>query len=331
MTQGRVVAIEGSVVDMRFDQGTPAIGTRIVGGVDDAISIEVAGLVGPGTARGLVLSQSDALSLGMPVRSTGAPLQVPVGPSVLGRMLNVFGEAIDLKGALEDVERRPLQGRRVPLSRRRVQGEIFETGIKAIDLLSPLERGGKAGLLRRLKCYEAFAQELCDGGDHDMRQFGEVAFLHDALDDGDGDLARGIGDEQDGRRSVTLARRQCALAPAHDDADVGGAIAHQFTDCLDTCLPSVAEGDAGDLGMIGDGLDEKLRGAAALEIDYCHANGQAAAAGAGKDHSENHKDRRRQDKSHGKGGRIAHESDEHGAQDGKSHGLVFLIRWGSCV
>jgi len=146
MTQGRVVAIEGSVVDMRFDQGTPAIGTRIVGGVDDAISIEVAGLVGPGTARGLVLSQSDALSLGMPVRSTGAPLQVPVGPSVLGRMLNVFGEAIDLKGALEDVERRPLQGRRVPLSRRRVQGEIFETGIKAIDLLSPLERGGKAGL-----------------------------------------------------------------------------------------------------------------------------------------------------------------------------------------
>ena len=82
----------------------------------------------------------------MSVIDRGAPLQVPVGRSLLGRMLNVFGEPIDLGDPLQDVEYRDIRGRRVPLSKRKVTGEIFETGIKAIDLLSPLEKGGKAGL-----------------------------------------------------------------------------------------------------------------------------------------------------------------------------------------
>jgi F-type H+-transporting ATPase subunit beta len=82
----------------------------------------------------------------MVVRDTGGPLMVPVGTAVLGRMLNVYGTPIDRRGPLEDIAWRPLRSAPVPLDRRRVEGEIFVTGIKAIDLLSPLERGGKAGL-----------------------------------------------------------------------------------------------------------------------------------------------------------------------------------------
>ena len=93
--------------------------------------IEVAGIVGPKTVRGLVLTPNDQLSLGMLVADSGAPLQVPVGPSLLGRMLNVFGEPIDLGDPLQDVEYRDIKGRRVPLWKRKVTGEIFETGIKA--------------------------------------------------------------------------------------------------------------------------------------------------------------------------------------------------------
>jgi len=144
--EGRIVAIEGSVVDVRFPAAAPPIGRRLLAGEGDRIVIEVSGLIGARTVRGLVLTASEGLGLGMAVRDSGTPLLVPVGTELLGRMLNVFGETIDLGEPLGDIERRPIRGRPVPLSRRRVEGEVFETGIKAIDLLSPLERGGKAGL-----------------------------------------------------------------------------------------------------------------------------------------------------------------------------------------
>ena len=116
-------------------------------GRNGEVVIEVADLVGPKTIRGLALNADHNLALGMPVADTGGPIQVPVGRAVLGRMLNAFGEPIDKQGPLEDVELRTIHRRGVPLSRRQVRSEIFETGIKAIDLLCPLERGGKAGLL----------------------------------------------------------------------------------------------------------------------------------------------------------------------------------------
>ncbi len=144
--EGRITAIQGSVVDVCFDHRAPTLNTRLLAGDRDEIVVEVASIVGPRTVRGLVLTSSDQLRLGLPVTDSGASLQVPVGRSLLGRMLNVYGEPIDLKGPLDDVEYRAIKGHRVPLSRRRVSGEIFETGIKAIDLLSPLEKGGKAGL-----------------------------------------------------------------------------------------------------------------------------------------------------------------------------------------
>lgn len=144
--EGRIVAIQRSVIDVRFVDQAPGLNAQLLAGDRDEIAIEVAGIVGPGTVHGLVLTPNDELSLGMPVTDSGAPPQVPVGRSPLSRMLNVFGEPIDLEGPIEDVEYRDIKGKRVPLSKRRVAGEIFETGIKAIDHLSPLERGGKAGL-----------------------------------------------------------------------------------------------------------------------------------------------------------------------------------------
>jgi F-type H+-transporting ATPase subunit beta len=82
----------------------------------------------------------------MPVRNTGGPLRVPVGKALLGRMLNVFGDTIDAGEPLDEPERWPIHRPPLPLSRRVTRTEIFETGIKALDLLAPLESGGKAGL-----------------------------------------------------------------------------------------------------------------------------------------------------------------------------------------
>jgi F-type H+-transporting ATPase subunit beta len=144
--EGHITAIQGSVVDIRFDGQAPPLNTRLLAGDEGQIVIEVANIVGPKTVRGLVLTPNHQLRLGLPVTDSGAPLQVPVGQSLLGRMLNVFGDPIDLKGPLDEVAYRDIEGTRVPLSKRKVAGEIFETGIKAIDLLSPLEKGGKAGL-----------------------------------------------------------------------------------------------------------------------------------------------------------------------------------------
>jgi F-type H+-transporting ATPase subunit beta len=115
-------------------------------GADGDVVVEVAALLGPHTVRGLALNPAGGLALDMAVVDTGRAIDVPVGEAVLGRMLNVFGEPIDGEAPPANVERRSIHRRPVPLSRRRVSSEIFETGIKAIDLLCPLERGGKAGL-----------------------------------------------------------------------------------------------------------------------------------------------------------------------------------------
>jgi len=143
---GHIVAIEGGIADVRFDGELPSIASRLVSLTDPAISIEVAALPAADLARGLVLNPTPELRLGLPVRDTGQPIQVPVGEEVLGRMFDLFGNTIDGGPPLGDMPRRSILRAPVPLSQRRVENAIFETGIKAIDLLSPLERGGKAGL-----------------------------------------------------------------------------------------------------------------------------------------------------------------------------------------
>ncbi|WP_439155179.1 F0F1 ATP synthase subunit beta [Yoonia sp.] len=143
---GHITAILGGIADVRFDDHLPTIGTRLVTLTDPEIVIEVASLPDANTARCLVLNPTPELRLGLAVRDTGGPITVPVGDPVLGRMFNLFGDTIDDGPPLKDAPRRPILRAPVPLSRRRAEGAIFATGIKAIDLLSPLERGGKAGL-----------------------------------------------------------------------------------------------------------------------------------------------------------------------------------------
>ncbi|MDO9501144.1 MAG: F0F1 ATP synthase subunit beta [Falsiroseomonas sp.] len=143
---GHIVRLGGGVADIRFEGRLPAISTRLVTLTDPEIVIEVAGLPGGDIARGLVMNPSPELRIGLAVRDTGGPIDVPVGEALLGRMFNVFGDTIDDGPPLGDMHRRPILRAPVPLSARRVEGTIFETGIKAIDLLSPLESGGKAGL-----------------------------------------------------------------------------------------------------------------------------------------------------------------------------------------
>jgi F-type H+-transporting ATPase subunit beta len=146
LKEGTIVSIQGSVVDVRFEHEPPPIRQMLRSGRNGEVVIEVAALVGPKNVRGLALNSEHGLALGMPVTDTGGPMQIGVGTSLLGRMLNVFGEPIDDLPPLENIEYRSIHHKGVPLSRRHVQSAIFETGLKAIDLLCPLERGGKAGL-----------------------------------------------------------------------------------------------------------------------------------------------------------------------------------------
>ena len=143
---GAVVSVRGSVVDVRFSQHVPDIYSVLRAGADGQIVIEVMAQLDAHRVRGIALTPTQGLARGMPVADTGGPLQVPVGPKIISRMFDVFGRAIDLQPAPLDVKWRTIHRAPPPLSERSTKSEIFETGIKAIDVLVPLERGGKAGL-----------------------------------------------------------------------------------------------------------------------------------------------------------------------------------------
>ncbi|NQT87152.1 F0F1 ATP synthase subunit beta [bacterium] len=144
--QGTVLSIRGSVVDVRFPSGLPALRGELRAGEDGRVVVEVASHLDTATVRGIALTPTQGLARGDSVADTGHPLQVPVGSQLLGRMFNVFGEAIDKKAPVTDAEWRPIHHASVPLSEQTPRSEVFITGIKAIDVLAPLERGGKAGL-----------------------------------------------------------------------------------------------------------------------------------------------------------------------------------------
>ena len=144
--QGTIHAIRGSVLDMRFVDGLPPIRRRLVAGEKGQVIIEVLAHQSNEIARGIALTPAQGLARGDAVVDSGGELTVPTGQSLLGRMVNVFGDPIDGKGALQDVTWRSIHQPSLPLARRTVSAEIFQTGIKVIDLLAPLERGGKAGM-----------------------------------------------------------------------------------------------------------------------------------------------------------------------------------------
>jgi len=146
LTSGSVVSVRGSVVDVRFEEQLPPIYSVLRAGADKAIIIEVLAQIDARRVRGIALTPTQGLARGMSVENTGGPLQAPVGNGILSRMFDVFGNVIDREGPLSNIEWRSVHREPPPLVRRSTKSEVFETGIKLIDVLLPLERGGKAGL-----------------------------------------------------------------------------------------------------------------------------------------------------------------------------------------
>ncbi|MEO6567841.1 MAG: F0F1 ATP synthase subunit beta [Opitutaceae bacterium] len=143
---GVVVSVRGSVVDIRFETGLPPIYSVLHAGEENRVVIEVLAQRDARHVRGIALTPTQGLARGMAVKDTGGPLKVPVGKEILSRMFDVFGHAIDRDPALPEMQWRSVHRAPPALAERSTQSEIFETGIKVIDVLVPLERGGKAGL-----------------------------------------------------------------------------------------------------------------------------------------------------------------------------------------
>jgi F-type H+-transporting ATPase subunit beta len=144
---GRVVSVRGGVVDVFFEKDLPSINILLHTGKNNEIVIEVLTQLDKNRVRGIALTPTQGLSRGMQVISNNKPLMVGVGKETLGRMFNVFGKVIDHKEPLsKNVEYRSVHQNPPSLAKRSSKSEIFETGIKIIDVLIPLERGGKSGL-----------------------------------------------------------------------------------------------------------------------------------------------------------------------------------------
>jgi F-type H+-transporting ATPase subunit beta len=142
---GNIVSIRGSVVDMRFAQQLPAIHSLVH--IDhNHCAIEVLSQLDAYHVRGIALTPTQGLARGMTVTDSGGALLAPVGKDILSRMFDVFGNTIDRLATPTDIQWRSVHQQPPPLLKRSTQSEVFATGIKVIDVLVPLERGGKAGL-----------------------------------------------------------------------------------------------------------------------------------------------------------------------------------------
>ncbi|MGD9497982.1 MAG: F0F1 ATP synthase subunit beta [Armatimonadota bacterium] len=143
---GRVLSIRGGVVDVSFPEALPPTRRKLLAGEDGAAVLEVVTHVSDRTVRCISVTPTRGLARGAPVRDSGGQLMVPVGERVLGRVFNVLGETIDELEPIEGGQWWPIHRDPVPLRERATTAEVLQTGVKAIDLLAPLQRGGKAGL-----------------------------------------------------------------------------------------------------------------------------------------------------------------------------------------
>jgi len=143
---GTVVAVRGNVVDVAFSGALPQRYGELRIEQPRTIVLEVQSHLDERTVRCIALTPTRGLRRGALAVDTGGMMQMPVGKALLGRVLNVFGEPIDGRGPIPALQRLPIHRAPLPLAQRTTLTEIFETGIKVIDLLAPLERGGKAGL-----------------------------------------------------------------------------------------------------------------------------------------------------------------------------------------
>jgi F-type H+-transporting ATPase subunit beta len=142
---GTVVAVRGSVVDVKFEHHLPSI-QNIVYAQDKTIVLEVLTQLDCQHLRCIALTSTHGLARGMSVENSGHPLQAPIGHNILSRMFDVFGSTIDGLPKPSDIQWRSVHQTPPSLVQRSSRSEVFATGIKIVDVLSPLERGGKAGL-----------------------------------------------------------------------------------------------------------------------------------------------------------------------------------------
>ena len=151
MNVGKIVQVIGAVVDVQFEaDNTPPIYnalevTLTIDGKEQPILLEVQQHLYEGLVRTVAMSSSDGLKRGMSVNDTGKPITVPVGKSVLGRILNVTGTPVDDRGPIEAEAYLPIHRTAPGLTEQNTESHILETGIKVIDLICPFIKGGKVG------------------------------------------------------------------------------------------------------------------------------------------------------------------------------------------
>jgi F-type H+-transporting ATPase subunit beta len=144
--QGTVLSVRGSVVDARFSARPPRLYNVLTAGESGRTVVEVITHLDDRTVRGIALTSTQGLAQGSTIVDTGYPLRVPVGKRLMGRVFNVFGETIDRGDAVAGGGWRSIHQAPVPLNQRATTADVYLTGIKSIDVLAPMERGGKAGL-----------------------------------------------------------------------------------------------------------------------------------------------------------------------------------------
>src|SRR5690348_17479830 len=152
-SMGRVVQVIGPVVDVAFDSAElPEINTALlvsnkaIDAREDNLTVEVAQHLGEHMVRCVAMDNTDGLIRGQSVKNTSAPISMPVGTEVLGRIMNVVGDPVDEAGPVTAQKRLPIHRSAPKFTDQSVNVEMFETGIKVIDLLAPYRRGGKIGL-----------------------------------------------------------------------------------------------------------------------------------------------------------------------------------------
>ena len=146
MSSGKIVEVIGAVVDVEFPRNDiPGIydALKVEGG---ALTLEVQQQLGDGIVRTIALGSTDGLRRGLMAENTGAAIQVPVGEATLGRIMNVLGEPIDEKGEVKADKQMPIHRKPPTYAEQASTVEILETGIKVIDLVMPIAKGGKVGL-----------------------------------------------------------------------------------------------------------------------------------------------------------------------------------------
>ena len=147
MSKGIITQVIGAVVDVKFDGALPEILTALeCKNGNNRLVLEVAQHLGESTVRTIAMDATEGLKRGDEVTATGAPIQVPVGPETLGRIINVIGEPIDEKGEVKTKEKWPIHRAAPEFSDQSTETEILVTGIKVVDLLAPYAKGGKIGL-----------------------------------------------------------------------------------------------------------------------------------------------------------------------------------------